>query len=337
MKKVVTFGEILLRFSTPPGERLFQTGLIHTHFGGAEANVGISLSHFGHDAYFVSKLPENTIGKAAEQHLKTNGVHTDFLLKGGNRLGTYYVESGIGPRSAQVTYDRQYSSVSQLEAEEIDFEKVFRGATLFHVSGITVALSPKMKEIVLQSLVKAKEYGVQTSFDFNYRAKLWSQKEAAETIQSYLPYVDICSCAELDAIYLLGIEQAEPSLKAVEKLTYYYEKIQQIYPNIQSLYSTFREVFSASRNNLQGNYYTSGRMYQSKVYEIEPIVDRVGGGDAFAAGILHGILEDWKPEEIISFATAAAVLKHTVYGDCNGFKAEEIKQFESSNPGVINR
>ena len=337
MKKVVTFGEILLRFSAMAGERLFQTDRIHTHFGGAEANVSISLSQFGHDAYFVSKVPENALGKAAEHHLKASGVHTDFLIKGGNRLGTYYVENGIGPRSAQVTYDRKYSSVSQIEAEEIDFEQVFRGASLFHVSGITAALSPKMKEIVLNSLVKAKEYGVQTSFDFNYRAKLWSQKEAAETIQSYLPYVDICSCAELDALYLLGIEQAEQSMKGAEKLTYYYERLQQMYPNIQSLYSTFREVYSASKNNLQGNYYTSGRMYQSKVYEIDPIVDRVGGGDAFSAGILHGILEEWKPEEIISFATAAAVLKHTIYGDCNSFTAEEIKQFESSNPGAINR
>ena len=277
------------------------------------------------------------MGRAAEQHLKANGIHTDFLLKGGERLGTYYVESGIGPRSAQVTYDRKYSSVSQLEAGEIDFKEIFRGASLFHVSGITAALSPRMKEIVRLSLKTAKECGIQTSFDFNYRAKLWSQKEAAETIQSYLPYVDICSCAELDAVYLLGIEQAEQSLKGKEKLNYYYGEIQQMFPNIKSLYSTFRDVFSASKHNLQGNYYTNGRLYQSKVYEIDPIVDRVGGGDAFAAGVLHGTLEDWKPEEVISFATAAAVLKHSVYGDCNSFTTEEIQQFEGGNPGVINR
>ncbi len=337
MKKVSTFGEVLLRLSTAAGERLFQNDRINTHFGGAEANVGISLSHFGHETYFISKVPENALGRAAEQHLKAHGVQTDFLLKGGDRLGTYYVESGIGPRSAQVTYDRKYSSVSQLDAEEIDFEEIFQGASLFHVSGITAALSPNMKEIDRISLKTAKECGVQTSFDFNYRAKLWSQQEAAEAIQSYLPYVDICSCAELDAIYLLGIEQAEQSLQEADKLTYYYEKIQQIYPNIAGLYSTFRQVLSASKHNLQGNYYTSGCMYQSKVYEIDSIVDRVGGGDAFAAGILHGILEEWKPEEIISFAVAAAVLKHTIHGDCNAFTEAEVQGFSLSNPGVINR
>ncbi|OLS40957.1 sugar kinase [Bacillus sp. MRMR6] len=337
MKKVVTFGEILLRFSTKIGDRLFQTNEIQTHIGGAEANVAVSLSNFGHDVYMVSKVPENPVGSAVESHLRLHGVKTDFLLKGGDRLGTYYVESGVGPRSAQVTYDRKYSSISQLSLEEVNFEEVFSGASLYHVTGITAALSPSMKELVLYSLKKAKELGVTTSFDFNYRAKLWSQKEAAETIKTFLPYVDICSCGELDALHLLAIEKADDSLGAREKLAYYYEQIQQRYPNIQWMSSTFRGVISASTNTLQGNVFVDGVLYQSKVYSIDHIVDRVGGGDAFAAGILHGIIEQRAPEEIVSFATAASVLKHTVHGDCNIFSEGEIHTFANNTPGKIVR
>jgi len=337
MKKIVTFGEILLRFSSNIGDRLFQANEIQTHFGGAEANVAVSLSKFGHEVYFASKVPENPLGSAVERHFRLHGVHTDFLLKGGDRLGTYYVESGIGPRSAQVTYDRKFSSISQMVLGEIDFEAMFSGASLYHVTGITAALSPSMKEIVLYSLKKAKELGVTTSFDFNYRAKLWTQQEAAETIQAFLPYVDICSCGELDALYLLGIKQADSSLEAGEKLTYYYDQIAQRYPNIRWMSSTFRDVISASTNTLQGNLYVDGVTYQSKIYSVDHIVDRVGGGDAYAAGILHGILEQRSPEDIVSFATAASVLKHTVNGDCNVFSEEEINTFVNSTPGRIVR
>ncbi|GIN63390.1 2-dehydro-3-deoxygluconokinase [Robertmurraya siralis] len=337
MNKIVTFGEILLRLSTNIGERLFQTDHINTHFGGAEANVAVSLSKFGHDVYFVSKVPKNPLGSAVERHMRLHGVHTDFLLKGGDRLGTYFVESGVGPRSAQVTYDRKYSSFSQLTLEEVDFERIFSGTSLYHVTGITPALAPSMKEIVLYSLKKAKEFGITTSFDFNYRGKLWSQQEAAETFKTFLPYIDICSCGELDALYLLGIEQADDSLEKNEKLAYYYEKIQLMYPNIRWMSSTFRDVISASSNTLQGNIYVDGILYQSKVYPIDHIVDRVGGGDAFTAGILHGIIRKKSPDEIVTFATAASVLKHTIHGDCNVFTEEEIQAFSNSIPGKIVR
>jgi 2-dehydro-3-deoxygluconokinase len=337
MKKIITLGEILLRLSTNVGERLFQSDQIHMHYGGAEANVGISLSYFGYEVHFVSKVPVNPLGIAAEKHLKSLGVHTDFLLKGGERLGTYYLESGVGARSAQVTYDRKYSSFSQLELEELDFNEIFQGASLFHVSGITPALSPNLKLLTLLALQKAKENGVLTSFDFNYRTKLWSQKEAAEAFQQFLPYVDICSCGELDAIYLLDIEKADERLDKGARLQYYYEKIQTRYPSIKYFSSTFREVISASTNSLQGNLYTNGELYQSKVHQIDHIVDRVGGGDAFAAGILFGILERMNPEEIVSFATAASALKHTVHGDCNVFTQDEIKLFATSSPGKIVR
>lgn len=337
MKKIITLGEILLRLSTNVDKRLSQADQLYMHYGGAEANVGVSLSNFGYEVYFVSKVPDNPLGLAAERHLKTNGVHTDFLVKGGERLGSYYVESGVGARNSQVTYDRKHSSFSQITSEDIQFNDIFKDAALFHITGITPALSPCLAELTLLALQIAKENGVTTSFDFNYRSKLWSQKEAAETIKLFLPYVDICFCGELDAIYLLGIKEASDSLDKEKRLKYYYDNIQQMYPNIQYFSSTFRHVISASTNTLQGNLFTEGALYQSKIYQIDHIVDRVGGGDAFAAGILFGILEGMPPEEAVTFSTAASVMKHTVVGDCNSFSPVEIMTFANQAPGKIVR
>ncbi|MEH7117469.1 sugar kinase [Neobacillus vireti] len=337
MKKIVTLGEILLRLSVDHNVRLFQADQLKMHYGGAEANVAVSLSNFGHDVYFVSKVPENPLGTAVERQLKSHDVHTDYLVKGGGRLGSYYLETGVGQRNSQVTYDRKYSSFSMLKTDEIDFDEVFAGAELFHVSGITPALSQNLKELTLLALKKAKEKGVLTSFDFNYRAKLWSQQEAADTFKTLLPYVDICSCGELDAVYILGIDLADHSLSKEDKLKYYYSKIVELYPNIRNICSTFRTIISASTNTLQGNYFTDGELYQSEIFQIDHIVDRVGGGDAFAAGILHGIVENMPSNELITFATAASVLKHTVYGDSNEFSVSEISAFANNGPGKIIR
>lgn len=336
MKKIVTLGEIMLRLSVNNGERLFQADQLNMHYGGAEANVAVSLSNFGHDVYFVSKVPENPLGIAVERQLKSYDVHTDYLIKGGERLGSYYLETGVGQRNSQVTYDRKYSSFSMLGPDEIDFDEVFLGAELFHVTGITPALSPSLKELTLFALKKAKEKGILTSFDFNYRAKLWSQQEAADTFKTLLPYVDICSCGELDAVYILGIEPADYISKE-DNLKYYYSRITEMYPNIKYLSSTFRNIISASTNTLQGNFFTQGELYQSEIFQIDHIVDRVGGGDAFAAGILHGILHRTQPEELITFATAASALKHTVHGDCNVFSVDEVVTFANNGPGKIVR
>lgn len=336
MKKIVTLGEIMLRLSVNSGERLFQADQLTMHYGGAEANVAVSLSNFGHDVYYVSKIPENPLGIAVERQLKSYGVHTDYLIKGGERLGAYYLETGVGQRNSQVTYDRKYSSFSNLKQDEIDFDEVFSGVELFHVTGITPALSQNLKELTLLALKKAKEHGVLTSFDFNYRAKLWSQQEASDTIKELLPYVDICSCGELDAVYILGIEPGDYISKE-DNLRYYYTKISEMYPNIKYLSSTFRNIISASTNTLQGNFFTQGELYQSEIFQIDHIVDRVGGGDAFAAGILHGILNSTQPEKLITFATAASALKHTVHGDCNVFSVDEVVTFANNGPGKIVR
>ncbi|GHH97852.1 sugar kinase [Neobacillus kokaensis] len=337
MKKVVTLGEIMLRLSTQTGELLNQANALSVHYGGAEANVAVSLAHFGYQAYFVSKVPVNPLGIAAERHLKSHGVHTEFLLKGGERLGTYYVEAGVGNRSSQVTYDRKYSSFSQLLAEEINIESILEGASLIHITGITLALSPALRELILLIFKKAKEMGVLVSFDFNYRAKLWSQQEASNAIKPLMPYMDICFCGELDAVQLLGIVPADGSLPQEERLKYYYQKIKELYPNIRWFSSTFRTVISATSNRLQGNLFMNEQLYQSKVYQLEPIVERIGGGDSYAAGILRGILEELPARQIISFATAASALKHTIQGDCNSFSKEEVIQFAENESGVITR
>lgn len=337
MKKVVTLGEIMLRLSTETGILLRQANQLSVHYGGAEANVAVSLSHFGYQAYFVSKIPVNSLGSAVERHLKSHGVHTDFLLKGGERLGSYYVEEGAGERSSQVTYDRSYSSFSQLEADEIEIEGILQGVSLIHITGITLALSPALQELVLQIFKKAKEMGVLVSFDFNYRSKLWSQQEAAVAIKPLMPYIDICFFGELDAVHLLEIEPVEEPVSQEERLKRYYLKISEVYPNIQYMSSTFRTVKSASSNKLQGNLFDGGNLYQSKVHHLEPIVERIGGGDSYAAGILWGILEGFPAQQIVSFATAASALKHTIQGDCSSFSNEEVIQFAKNESGMINR
>lgn len=337
MKKIVTFGEILLRLSTKVGKRLHQTDQLQLHYGGAEANVSISLATFGHEVIFVSKVPNNALGLAALHHLNSHGVNTSNLAIGGKRLGTYYVETGVGEREAQVIYDRSCSSFAQVVADEFDLDHMLSGATMFHVSGITPALSPVWQEATRIALKKARKKGVMTSFDFNYRSKLWSHSEASETIQSLLPYVDICSCSELDAVYLLGISQAEESLSKEEKLIYYYKKIQAMYPDMQYLSSTFREVISSSHHRLQGNLYKDGKLYQSRVHQIQPIVDRIGGGDAFFSGVLHGILHQKHLQETISFATTASALKHSVEGDCNLFTEDEINAYVDHTAFGISR
>jgi 2-dehydro-3-deoxygluconokinase len=337
MKKIVTLGEIMLRLSTYTGERLMQANKLTMHYGGAEANVGVSLAQFGYNVYFSSKVPNNPLGTAVERYLKSHSVNTDFLIKGGERLGTYYLESGVGGRSAQVTYDRKYSSFSNLKLEELDLDELFQDADLFHVTGITLALSQNLRELVLEALKIAKEAGVKTSFDFNYRSSLWSQQEASAAITPLLPFIDICFCGELDAIHLLGMEPANETLQREERLVHYYKKIQEKYPNIQYNSSTFRTVLSASSNKLQGNLYTNGELYQSKEHNIDQIVDRVGGGDAFAAGVLYGILEKLPAKRVIDFATTASALKHTVHGDCNAFSAEEVARMVENGSGKINR
>ncbi|PAE12229.1 2-dehydro-3-deoxygluconokinase [Niallia circulans] len=334
MGKIVTLGEIMLRLSTDSGVRIAQADTFRAHYGGGEANVAISLANFGHDVYFASKIPDNGVGKGVEKHLNRYSVHTDFLLIGGSRLGTYYVEAGIGERAANVIYDRAGSSFAEMTESEWKKEELFNNVDIFHISGITPALSSSWKKTTISLIEAAKEAGCKISFDVNYRGKLWSQKEAGETISEILPLVDYCSAGKLDAIYLLGIPE---STGQDNELVYYYQEIQKKFPAISVLYSTKRTVLSASSNELIGTLWMSDNYYESQKHVINPIVDRVGAGDAFSGGVLHGILAQRNPQEIIDFATAASALKHTIHGDCNQFSEPEVNSFLLAGSGKINR
>ncbi|MGM0124572.1 2-dehydro-3-deoxygluconokinase [Enterococcus sp. AZ194] len=332
MGKVITLGEIMLRFSTSQGTRLAQSDTLAVHYGGGEANVAISLANYGHEASFVSKVPDNALGEAVKKHLQRYHVGTEFLLFGGERLGTYYLESGIGQRAASVVYDRAHSSFAEMTSIDWSEEELFKDVDIFHVSGITPALSSSWQTLTLELIKAAKKHGCKVSFDINYRGKLWTQKEAGRVLKTLLPYVDYCSAGYLDAIHLLGITP-QPN----EELPYYYKKIQELYPNISVFYSTKREVISASDNQLIGTLWMDQTYYQSATQEIVPIVDRVGGGDAFCGGILHGLLNQEEPQKMIEFATATSALKHTVHGDCNQFSEEEVNSFLAAGSGKIIR
>ncbi|WP_375178385.1 PfkB family carbohydrate kinase [Enterococcus rotai] len=332
MGKVVTLGEIMLRLSTQSGNRLVQSDSLQAHYGGGEANVAISLANYGHEVVFASKVPNTALGEAVRKHLRRYHVDTHYLLTGGKRLGTYYLETGIGERAASVIYDRAGSSFAEMKVLEWDLATLFDDVDIFHISGITPALSKPWQTMTLELMKQAKKAGCKVSFDCNYRSKLWSLKEAGQLFMQILPYVDYCSAGKLDAVNLLGI-----SVDSDEELAFYYEKMQEHFPNIQLFYSTKRTVRSASANQLIGTLWYNHQYYESAIHEINPIVDRVGAGDAFAGGILHGVLEQMTPQATVDFATAAAALKHTVYGDCNQFSKEEVADFLICGSGKIIR
>ncbi|MHC5249671.1 PfkB family carbohydrate kinase [Enterococcus sp. LJL90] len=335
MAKIVTLGEIMLRLSSTEGIRLTDSKQLAAHYGGGEANVAISLANYGHQVAYASKVPDNSLGTAVSQHLRKFGVNTAFLLKGGPRLGTYYMETGIGERAAAVIYDRVGSSFAEMKAIEWDTDALFDGVEIFHISGITPALSPTWQLLTLSLIKEAREKGCKISFDINYRGKLWTQAQASIVLQQILPYVDYLSAGKLDALHLLGIPASPENTE--NDLLYYYQEIKKMYPNIHLIYSTKRTVQSASTNLLIGTLFIENKYYESQLHEISPIVDRVGGGDAFAGGVIHGLLSNWQPQNIISFATAASALKHTIHGDCNQFTETEVSNFLAAGSGKIVR
>lgn len=331
MGKILAIGEIMLRLSTSQQERLAESSQFNNHYGGGEANVAISLANFGHNARFASKVPANPLGTAVKQHLNKYGVGTEELLFGGERLGIYFLETGAGFRPSSVIYDRSNSSFAQMQHLEWDFDTLFAEVELLHFSGITPALSSEWRKMMLQLVKEAKRREILVNLDINYRSKLWSIADCRAFVQELAPYLDFCSAARLDALNFFEIPETDQALSD------YYEKIRKRYPNIKVLYSTTREVLNAQHNRLQGNLYLNGKFYQSKVYNIPAIVDRVGAGDAFTGGVLHGLLDHAEPQKLIDFATVAAVAKHTVHGDCNQFSKEQIEEFLLSGSNEIKR
>lgn len=325
-KKIVTLGEIMLRLSTPGQNRIVQSNSFDINYGGGEANVVVSLANYGDEAWFVSKVPEHEVGQAAINELRKYGVHTEFMERGGERLGIYFLETGASMRPSNVIYDRAHSSISEANVSDFPWAKIFKGKDWFHFTGITPALGKKAQAITLAALKAAKKYGVTVSCDLNFRAKLWTSEEARVVMNSYMPYVDYVIGNEEDADKCLGFKPEGTDVNtgklSVDGYKQMFEAMVRKY-NFKGAACSLRESHSATYNGWSGLLYKDGQFYQSKHYDINPIIDRVGGGDSFASGLIYGLLH-LSNQEAIDFAIAASALKHTIPGDLNHESLKEV-------------
>ncbi len=326
--KIVTLGEIMLRLS-PAGlnNRFVQADRFDVVYGGGEANVAVSLANYGHDAYFVTKLPKHEIGQSALNALRRYGVHTDHIARGGNRLGIYYLESGSAMRPSKVIYDRAGSSIAEATAADFDFDAIMEGADWFHWSGITPALSDEAAELTRLACEAAKRHGATVSVDLNFRKKLWTKEKAQSIMRPLMQYVDVCIGNEEDAELCLGFKpdaDVEGGKTDAEGYKAIFEQMRREF-DFRYVISTLRESFSASHNGWKAMIYDGNEFYVSKRYDILPIVDRVGGGDSFSGGVIHGLLTKPTQGEALEFAVAASALKHTINGDFNLVSVEEVE------------
>ena len=328
MAKIVTLGEIMLRLSSPGNSRFVQSQSFDVVYGGGEANVAVSVANYGHDAYFVTKVPKHEIGQCAVNDLRKFGVQTDYIARGGERLGIYFLESGASMRASKVIYDRANSAIAEADPSDFDFDKIMEGASWFHWSGITPAISDKAAELTKLACIAAKKHGVTVSVDLNFRKKLWSKEKAQSIMKSLMQYVDVCIGNEEDAELCLGFKPDADVTAGKTGAEGYKGIFTQMAKEFDFKYviSTLRESFSASHNGWKALIYNGKEFYESKRYDINPIIDRVGGGDSFAGGVIHGLLT--YPEDqgkALEFAVAASALKHTVPGDFNLVSIEEVE------------
>tara|TARA_B110000261_G_scaffold121927_1_gene136039 strand:- start:4843 stop:5883 length:1041 start_codon:yes stop_codon:yes gene_type:complete len=334
MNKVVTFGEIMLRLSPPNFLRFSQTNSFDVVYGGGESNVSVSLANYGIDVDFVSRLPENDMGDCALMELRKHGVSTKNILRGGSRLGIYFLETGAVSRASKVIYDRAHSSISEIQPNMVDWEKVFEGVNWFHWTGITPAISQSAADTCLEAVKAASALGITVSTDLNYRAKLWNYGGDREAIMTELTsYCDIILGNEEDAEMHFGIKpegldiitqghevKADAFLSVCQQMMKKFSKAKKVI-------TTLRGSISASHNTWAGVLYDGKTMFESPQYQITDIVDRVGGGDSFMGGLIYGLItypED--DQNALNFAVAASCLKHTIKGDANLVSVEEVKK-----------
>ena len=292
MAKIVTLGEIMLRLSPESNDRFIQTDHFRIIPGGGEANVAVSLANYGHEAYFVSKLPKHEIGQIAVNALRRYGVHTEFIARGGERVGLYYAETGASMRPSKVIYDRAHSSIAEATAADFDFDQIMEGARWFHWSGITPAISDQAAELTRLACEAAKRHGVTVSVDLNFRKKLWTSEKAISVMRPLMKYVDVCIGNEEDAQLCLGFKPDADVEGGKTDAEGYYGIFRGMMEEFGFKYvvSTLRESFSATHNGWKALIYDGKEFYQSKHYDIDPIIDRVGGGDSFSGGLIHGLL-----------------------------------------------
>ncbi len=327
MAKIITMGEIMLRLSTPGFQKFIQSDSFDVNYGGGEANVAVSLANYGHKAYFVSKVPNNPIGECAIAALRKYNVNCDHVAKGGERLGIYYLETGASMRASNVVYDRAHSSIAEAQEKDFDFDAIFEGADWFHFTGITPAVSDKAAELTELALKAAKAKGITVSVDLNFRKKLWSSEKAQKVMSNLMQYVDVCIGNEEDAEKVLGFKPSGTNVTSGElELAGYEDIFKQMIDKFGFKYviSSLRESYSASDNGWSACIYDGKEFYHSKKYEVR-IVDRVGGGDSFAAGLICGLVEGKDMKASLEFAVAASALKHTIPGDFNLVSRSDVE------------
>lgn len=322
MAKIVTMGEIMLRLSTPNNEKFIQADEFDINYGGGEANVAVSLANYGHNAEFVTAVPDNPIGACAVAALRKYGVETKHIAKCGERLGIYFLETGASMRASNVVYDRAHSSIATADASKFDFDDIFKDADWFHFTGITPAVSDLAAEVTEVALKAAKKHNVTVSVDLNFRKKLWSSEKAQKVMTNLMQYVDVCIGNEEDAEKVLGFKPGATDVTKGElELGGYVDIFNQMADKFGFKYiiSSLRESHSASNNDwsaciMDGK---TREFYHSRKYNINPIVDRVGGGDSFAGGLICGLCDGKDFKAALEFAVAASALKHTIPGDFN--------------------
>ena len=328
MAKVVTFGEIMLRLKSPGLERFFQSPAFEATFGGGEANVAVSLANYGMDASFVTALPANAIGDACVADVRSFGVETKDIIRTNGRMGIYYLETGANQRASKVVYDREFSAIALAKPGDFDWEKIFDGATWFHITGITPAISDAAAEVCLEALKKAKEHGVTVSCDLNFRKKLWTSEKACKVMSGLMPYVDVAIANEEDAEKVFGIKASATDVNSgAINHDGYKDVAKQLADKFGFKYVaiTLRESHNASANGWSAMLYDGNEYYFSKKYEITHIVDRVGGGDSFGGGLIYSLMNGYDPDKAINFAVAASCLKHSIEGDFNLVSVKEVE------------
>ena len=323
-KKILGFGEIMLRLTPPNNQKIIQSDSFEAVYSGGEANVIASLAILGHDTKFITKLPYNYLGKKVISKFRSYNVNVEDIIIGEGRLGVYYSEIGHGLRSTEVIYDRKYSAISMAKKEEFNIKNMLKGVGLVHLSGITPALSSNLKELIIDIVKECKNQGILVSYDSNYRSKLWAIDEAREVLEEVLPYIDFAFLGYLDMINILKFE--DENLEFEEGLKYHYENLFKKYPNLRFASCTKRTVNSINNNTLQGYLFDGNNLFKSNKYTFD-ILDRVGGGDAFTAGILHGVLNEMENDRIVEFGTCASALKHSIIGDINIIDEDTINSF----------
>jgi len=325
--KIVTFGELMMRLCPSMHQRLIQTGNLEVSFGGAEANVAVGLSQLGDDAYFVTVLPEDERGDAAENELRRYGVKTDYVFRSEHRMGLYFLEAGYSQRPSKVIYDRAGSAFSSLSSTMFDWREIMSGASWFHVSGITPALGDHVADAVMEAVRHARREGMTVSLDLNYRKKLWSREKAGEVLSGLLEHVDVLVSNEEDIESVFGIKaegaDIETGKLAADDYRQVAESMMRKFPSLGLVAITLRESLSASDNVWSAVAWDGKQFHRSRKYDIH-VLDRVGGGDAFSAGLIYGLVREQPVEEALEFAVAASCLKHAVRGDFPLIRPDEV-------------